>query len=274
MLDSRYHSGVSGRPSCACLGARSSRTGVTLLGAVLPAPEPGAAPIRPFGSGRRPQAMTAGLAPITRGEHESRILRARPSSGRPVSTLWCWPRAAASSTSPGRLGLSERFFGMVLPARRAGLVTPAFERERASSRSRSGRRQALEEHESPTPSSHRRCAPQSHGRIAIEEAMPFAFAEGLARRCRSAAGGGRRHRGCECKDATRWPHRRACEITVRAHRAVFASIREGMTRRGRGLSREATSGSDRRRVAGPLRPRRRLSPWHAQARSCARATWR
>jgi Xaa-Pro dipeptidase len=73
------------------------------------------------------------------------------------------------------------------------------------------------------------------GRVGIEETMPFVFADEIgqavpAARVTSATPV---TAGCRMiKDAHELAlMRRACEITVRAHRAVFASLEEGMTQK-------------------------------------------
>src|SRR5258706_1977023 len=251
MLDSRYDSGVSREDSSMCLSRRAllERTGVTLLGAVLPAREPGAAPDPPLPA---PVAalkpMTAGLAPITKGEHESRILRAQALLGE--AGLEALVLASGSSLeyfTGAAWGLSERFFGMVLPREGApAWVTPAFERERALEQVEIGADvMPWEEHESPYAllASALRDR-KATARIAIEETMPFAFAYGLGQELPAArlVSGTPVTAGCRMvKDAHEVAlMRRACEITVRAHRAVFASLREGMTQaEAPALSREA-----------------------------------
>ena len=134
-------------------------------------------------------------------------------------------------------GESERFFGAVLT--REGdpaWVTPAFELARAREQIQIGRDvRAWEEDQSPfallaTILQDRGAAA---GEIGIEETMPFTFAKEIgaeapaARLCPGTAVTA----GCRMiKDAHELAlMRRACEITVRAHRAVFASLREGMT---------------------------------------------
>jgi Xaa-Pro dipeptidase len=71
------------------------------------------------------------------------------------------------------------------------------------------------------------------GRVAIEETMPFAFSDGLGQALPAARleSGTPVTGGCRMiKDAHELAlMRRACEITVTAWRAVFASLRAGMT---------------------------------------------
>jgi Xaa-Pro aminopeptidase len=71
------------------------------------------------------------------------------------------------------------------------------------------------------------------GRVAIEETMPFAFSDGLGQALPAARleSGTPVTAGCRMiKDAHELAlMRRACEITVTAWRAVFASLRGGIT---------------------------------------------
>jgi len=71
------------------------------------------------------------------------------------------------------------------------------------------------------------------GRVGIEEAMPFAFSDGVAQAAPALrfASATPVSAGCRMvKDAHELQlMRRAAEITLRAHRAVFESLREGLT---------------------------------------------
>jgi Xaa-Pro dipeptidase len=145
-------------------------------------------------------------------------------------------------------GLSERFFGMVLTREgEPAWVTPAFERARALEQIQIGTDvRAWEEHESPSAlvAAILRDRKIAAGRVGMEEQMPFAFAEGIgmaapALKVESATPV---TAGCRMiKDAHEIAlMRRACEITVAAHRAVFQSLKAGMTQgQVSGLSAEA-----------------------------------
>ena len=132
-------------------------------------------------------------------------------------------------------GLSERFFGAVLfregePA----WVVPAFEKARGLEQIRMGTDvRVWEEDESPSALVASLLREKGVTRVGIEETMPFAFAHGIgqaapAARLESATpvtAGCRR-----IKDAHEIAlMRRAGEITMEAHRAVFQSLREGVT---------------------------------------------
>jgi Xaa-Pro dipeptidase len=193
--------------------------------------------------------MTDGVAPITIEERRGRIDRAQ----RLMAENGLDALVVASGTSleyfaGAQWGLSERFFGMVLT--REGdpaWVTPAFEKQRALEQIRLGTDvRAWEEHESPQAlvASILKDRRVGAGRIGIEETMPFAFADGIAK----VAPAGRIESGTPVTAACRMikdEHeialmRRACEITVAAHRAVFASLKEGMTQpQASGLCAEA-----------------------------------
>jgi Xaa-Pro dipeptidase len=184
------------------------------------------------------QPMTAGVSPITVDEHRARLARGQRllrESGLDALVL-----ASGSSLTyfTGAVwGESERMFGAVLT--REGdpaWVTPAFERERALEQVRvGGDVRAWEEDESvyALVAAILRDRGVAGGRIGIEETMPFVFSDGIAKaapaaRLESATAV---TAGCRVvKDAHEIAlMRRANEITMAAHRAVFASLREGMT---------------------------------------------
>jgi Xaa-Pro dipeptidase len=193
--------------------------------------------------------MTEGTAPITTGEHRRRIARAQALMGaHGLKAIVLGPGTSLTYFTGAEWGDSERFFGAVLP--REGdpaWVTPAFELSRASEQIEIGSDvRRWEEHESPFVllASILKDRGVATGEVGIEETMPFTFANELgaaapAIRLRSATPV---TAGCRMiKDAHELAlMRRACEITVRAHRALFASLRDGMTQaEASGLSAEA-----------------------------------
>ena len=227
--------------------------GATVLGAAVPlSHRPPTLSLPTEGEVNAPIAalkpMTEGALPITLEEHKARLTRAQGLLGE--AGLDALVMASGSSLeyfTGAAWGLSERFFGMILtrdgdPA----WVTPAFEKERALEQVRVGTDvRAWEEHESPYAlvASVLRDR-KATGRVGIEEGMPFAFASGIgdALPASRLGSGTPVTAGCRMvKDAHEIAlMRRACEITVRAHRAVFASLEEGMTQaRAVALSREA-----------------------------------
>jgi Xaa-Pro dipeptidase len=134
-------------------------------------------------------------------------------------------------------GQSERFFGAVItrdgdPA----WVTPAFEKARALEQVQMGTDvRAWEEHESPFTlvAGILRDRGLASARVGLEEYLPFTFAHeiGAALPAARIVPATPVTAGCRMiKDAHEIAlMRRANEITVRAHRAVFESLREGLT---------------------------------------------
>jgi len=181
--------------------------------------------------------MTDGVAPISLEEHKARIARAQKlMAEEALDAVLLASGTSLAYFTGAEWGLSERFFGAVLPRDgEPAWVTPAFEKERALEQIRIGSDvRAWEEHESPYALlagilRDRKAA----GRVGIEETMPFAFADGIAQALPATrlASATTVTAGCRViKDAHEIAlMRRAGEITVRAHRAVFASLKEGMS---------------------------------------------
>jgi Xaa-Pro dipeptidase len=181
--------------------------------------------------------MTDGVSPISTEERRGRLARAqRLLAETGLDALVLGSGSSLAYFTGAAWGTSERFFGAVLT--REGdpaWVTPAFEKARALQQIKLGTDvRAWHEHESPYELlaailRDRRAT----ARIGIEETLPFVFADGLARALPAARleSGTPVTAGCRMiKDAHEIAlMRRACEITVRAHRAVFASLKEGMT---------------------------------------------
>ena len=181
--------------------------------------------------------MVAGVAPIGTDERRARLARAQGlmrEAGLDAIVL-------ASGTSleyftGAEWGLSERMFAAVITGEgEPAWVTPAFEKARTLEQIGIGDDvRAWQEHESPSElvASILRDR-RATGRVGIEETMPFAFAEAIGAAMPSAriASATPVTAGCRMiKDAHEIAlMRRAGEITVRAFRAVFQSLREGMT---------------------------------------------
>ena len=192
--------------------------------------------------------MTEGASPIALDEHKARLARAQALLGETGLDALVVASGSSLEYFTGAVwGLSERFFGMVLTRDgEPAWVTPAFEKERALEQVRVGTDvRAWEEHESPYAlvASVLRDR-KATGRVGLEESMPFVFASGIGEALpASRIGSGTSvTAGCRMvKDAHEGAlMRRACEITMRAHRAVFASLEEGMTQaQATALSREA-----------------------------------
>ncbi|HXT20982.1 MAG TPA: Xaa-Pro peptidase family protein, partial [Thermoanaerobaculia bacterium] len=180
--------------------------------------------------------MTKGVEPISLDEHKARLGRAQtllPRHG--LAALVVGPGTGLTYFTGARWGLSERFFGMVLTATGdPAWVTPAFEQRRAEEQIKiGGDVRAWHEHESPyqTIAAILRDRNAATGKIGLDEALPYAFVDGIARAvpAATATSGTPVTAGCRMiKDAHEIAiMRRANEITVRAHRAVFASLAEG-----------------------------------------------
>jgi Xaa-Pro dipeptidase len=182
--------------------------------------------------------MTDGVSPITVDEHRSRLARAQTllvESG--LDALLVGPGSTLAYFSGAEWGLSERFLGVVLA--RTGdpvWVTPAFEKDRAIEQIHVGTDvRAWEEDESPYALVARVLKDRglAAGRVGVDEAMPFVFSDGVAKAAPALRleSGTPVTAGCRMvKDAHELQlMRRACEITLRAHRAVLASLKEGTT---------------------------------------------
>ncbi len=181
--------------------------------------------------------FTDGALPITLDEHRARIARAHAlMRGEDLDAIVLASGSGLEYFTGAEWGLSERFFGAVVT--REGdpaWVTPAFEKARALEQIQVGTDvRAWEEHESPSAlvASILRDR-RATGRVGIEETMPFTFANEIGAALPSArvVSATAVTAGCRMiKDAHELAlMRRANEITVRAHRAVFQSLREGMT---------------------------------------------
>jgi Xaa-Pro dipeptidase len=223
-------------------------SGAAALGAALPA-RSRAAPPEPPSPIAALQPMTEGLEPIAAGEHRARLARAQAlMAEQRLDALLLGPGTSLAYFTGARWDISERFFGAVLGREGDPVwVTPAFEKGRALEQIKlGGDVRAWEEHESPYALVAKALADAkaSSGRVGVDEALPFAFLDGVAQACPAATltSGTAVTAGCRMlKDAHELAlMRRAGEITLRAHRAVFASLREGMTQSEvSGLSRDA-----------------------------------
>jgi len=181
--------------------------------------------------------MTDGVTPITLDEHRARITRAQGlMRGENLDAIVLASGSGLDYFTGAEWGLSERFFGAVIT--REGdpaWVTPAFEKARALEQIQIGTDvRAWEEHESPSALVAAILRDRgATGRVGIEEMMPFTFAHEIGAALPSARllSATPVTAGCRViKDAHELAlMRRANEITMAAHRAVFQSLREGMT---------------------------------------------
>ena len=184
------------------------------------------------------KSMTAGVTPVTMEERKIRIAKAQALlAENGMSALIMASGTSLDYFTGARWGISERFFGCVItrdgdPA----WVTPAFEKARALEQVKIGKDvRAWEEHESPSAlvATILKDRGVTTGKIGIEEMMPFTFADAISKAAPALqiVNGTPVTAGCRViKDAHELAlMRRANEITVAAHRAVFASLKEGMT---------------------------------------------
>jgi Xaa-Pro dipeptidase len=182
--------------------------------------------------------MTEGATPIAVEEHRERLDRVqRRLVDTGLDAIVVGPGSSLAYFTGVEWGLSERFLGMVLG--RTGdpvWVTPAFEKDRALEQVRvGGDVRAWQEDDSPYALVARALADRgaASGRVGIDEAMPFAFSDGIGQALPAArlVSATPVTAGCRMvKDAhERALMSRACAITLTAFRAVFASLAEGQT---------------------------------------------
>jgi Xaa-Pro dipeptidase len=181
--------------------------------------------------------MTDGVTPIGTDEHRSRLARAQALLGASgLDAIVVGPGSSLRYFTGAEWGLSERFLGFVLG--RAGepvWIVPAFERDRALEQIQVGTDvRAWEEDESPYAVVAQALKDRgATARVGVEETMPFAFSDGIAETAPALrlVGATAVTAGCRMvKDAHELAlMRRAAELTVRAHRAVFESLKEGVT---------------------------------------------
>ena len=183
--------------------------------------------------------QTAGVAPIEVDEHRARVVACPAAAGgERARRAGARARAPASRTSRAPRGGCPSASSARCSRARATRVGGARVRERARRRADPHRHATCGPGRStsrPTRSSRRCCATAARrpAASAVDEAMPFAFSDGIAQ---GAARGARRERHAGDRrlphDQGRRTRSRSCaapnEITVRAYRAVFASLAEGM----------------------------------------------
>jgi Xaa-Pro dipeptidase len=207
-------------------------SGVSALSAVLrPSPEE-----RLPASLAALKPMTGGMEDVSVEEHRARIHRAQQLMGENgLDAIVLGPSTGLRYFTGTRWGLSERFFGAVIPSSGDPCwITPAFEKARAEQVVKIGSDiRPWEEDESPHVLVAQALRDRKADRVGIDEAMPFAFSDGISKALPAAhlASATPVTAGCRMiKDAHEIALiRRACEITIQAHRAVFSALKEGMT---------------------------------------------
>jgi Xaa-Pro dipeptidase len=182
--------------------------------------------------------MTAGVVPISDDERRARVTKAqRLMAEQKIDAIFMEGTASCFYFVNMRWGLSERTFGVVIPAKGdLAYVCPKFEEDRARELIKFGTDvRTWEEHESPYAviAGIVRDRGVQHHRIGMEERVRFFIADGV----RKAAP------GFEIVDAT--PVTAGCRIykskaeialmqrannaTIAAYRAAFTTMKEGMT---------------------------------------------
>jgi Xaa-Pro dipeptidase len=201
-------------------------------------PQEGSSALPPAFSALKP--LGARVHPVTTEEFQGRLLRAQKLMAEltpKYDALFVAPGTSLYYFTGIRWGISERLLALVLP--RTGdpiVVVPAFEEGRMRERLHFGAEvRAWQEDESPTKIAAAALADRGirTGRIGVEETALFTFFDHL----RGAAP------GFECVSAdpvtiacrgTKSAHelelmRLACDATFDVYRAVFASLKEGMS---------------------------------------------
>ena len=182
--------------------------------------------------------MLDGVTPVTVEEHRARLAQARRLMAEDgLDAIVVGPGSSLRYFTGAEWGLSERFLGLVLG--RSGdpvWITPAFEEDRARQQIRLGADvRAWQEDESPYAlvAAALRERGAAAGRVGIEETLPFAFSDGVAQAAPAArlVPATPVTAGCRmAKDAHELALlRRACLLTLTAYRALFASLREGLS---------------------------------------------
>ena len=187
---------------------------------------------------RRLQKMTDGIKPITLDERRKRIEKAqRLMRDNRISAIYLESGSSMFYFTGMRWGLSERMFGLVIPARgELAWVCPKFEEERARELIKMGTDiRTWEEDESP----YKRVAEIFRdrglrtGRIGMEERVRFFLFDGIRKAAPAFqfVSADPITAGCRMykSPAELALMQRANDITIVAYRATIDSIREGMT---------------------------------------------
>jgi Xaa-Pro dipeptidase len=182
------------------------------------------------------------VKPIQVEEFQGRIAHAQQlmTDARPgFEALYVTPGTTLAYYTGIRWGMSERVVALLIPRRgEPSIICPAFEEGRLRERLRWPIDvRVWQEDESPYAIAAKWFTerPIRTGRVGIEETTPFAFFDGLRRAAPAleCTSGDAITVGCR---ATKSEHelalmRLACAATFDVYRAVFASLKEGMTQR-------------------------------------------
>jgi Xaa-Pro dipeptidase len=203
--------------------------------AAAPEPTPTSADTPEFLNGLSP--MTAGVVPISDDERRGRIAKAqRLMEEQKLDAIFMEGTASCFYFANMRWGLSERTFGVVIPAKGdLAYVCPGFEEDRARELIKFGNDvRTWQEDESPYKliADIVKDRGVRHGRIGIEERVRFFIADGI-----------RKASSFELADATPVTAgcrmyktaseialmQRANDVTIAAYTAAFTTMKPGMT---------------------------------------------
>ncbi len=189
------------------------------------------------------QSMRDRMVPITVDERRARVARARRlMAEHDLSALMLTGGTSLRYFTGIEWWLSERLLTVVIPRDgRAFIVCPAFERDRAREQIDDGPLVGLadimtwEEHENPWAllATGLRDRQAATGRIGIEETVYWVYSDGLAKELPAATltSGTPVTAGCRMvkSPAELALMRLASEVTLRAYKASWQCLREGMT---------------------------------------------
>lgn len=182
--------------------------------------------------------MTGGIVPMSDDERRTRIEKARAlMAERNIDALFIEPGSTLFYFTSVQWGLSERTFGMVLPARgEIAYVSPKFEEARARELTKfSNDIRTWEEDQSPYAviAGVMRDRGMATGRIGVEERCRFFIYDGIRKELPRAdfVDATPVTAGCRMikSPAEIALMQRANDITLAAYKAAFATLAEGMT---------------------------------------------
>lgn len=224
------------------LGTSSTAVAAALV--APPRPEPVQAPAQPLPPSIQALSSLASRArPITVEERQGRLERARQLlAAEKLDALFLTGGTSLRYFTNIEWGLSERLLALILPREgRAFIVCPAFERDRAGEQINAGPLKGgadvltWEEHESPYQriSEGLKQRGVSTGRLGVEETVRSVFAGGAAAAlpAMTLASGTPVTAGCRMVKSAHELElmRLACEVTLKAYKAAYKALRDGMT---------------------------------------------
>jgi Xaa-Pro dipeptidase len=190
------------------------------------------------------KSRRAEAQPITAAERQGRVERARQLMSENRTNAICLTGGTSLNYFSGvRWGNSERLFAMILPARgEPFFISPAFEEEREREQIAAGgavQAKVLTWQEDESPYALLASALKESGlltgQLAVEETVPFVFADGIAHAASAATVISATPVTAGCRmiksPAEITLMRLASSVTLQAYEAAWKSIREGMTNR-------------------------------------------